>query len=180
MSDFTWENLPLLTTTRLSLRALTQLDRQALFAIYGDAEVMQYASDPAFPDLSYVDQMLASVETLFQQRQSIEWGITLLHDDVVIGTCGLHSFDFERGSAEIGCLLKRAYWGQSLMREALEAVIAFGFTVLTLNTLQADIDAPNTRSMLLFQRLGFAQEGDAGTIYTRRRHSVCAALTGES
>jgi [ribosomal protein S5]-alanine N-acetyltransferase len=169
MSDFTWKTLPLLTTSRLHLRALTQLDRQALFAIYGDAEVMHYASDPPFPDLSYVDQMLTSVATLFQQRQSIEWGITLQHDDAVIGTCGLHSFDFAQGSAEIGCLLMRSYWGQSLMRQALEAVIAFGFDVLKLNTIHADIDAPNIRSIRLFQRLGFAQEDGKGTIYTRRR-----------
>jgi [ribosomal protein S5]-alanine N-acetyltransferase len=169
MSDFTWENLPLLTTGRLYLRALTPLDRQALFAIYGDAEVMHYTSDPVFPDPSYIDQMLTSVATLFQQRQSLEWGITLHHDDVVIGTCGLHSFDFAQGSAEIGCLLKHSYWGQALMQEALEAVIAFGFTVLHLNTIYADIDAPNMRSSRLFQRLGFAQVDDAGTIYTRRR-----------
>jgi ribosomal-protein-alanine N-acetyltransferase len=168
VSDFVWDSVPVLKTARLKLRALTPPDREALFAIYGDSAVMRYASDPAFPNLAYVDMMLVSVATLFQRRESLEWGLALHTGDQVIGTCGVHSFDSGRLEAEIGCLLHRAFWGQSLMREALEAVIAFSFDGLHLHALHADIDAPNTRSLSLFRRLGFQPAARGETIYTLR------------
>ena len=171
MTDFMWDKIPSLITPRLHLRALTPHDRHDLLAMYGDPEVMCYTSDLPFPDLTFVDQLLDSVATLFQQRESLEWGITLTTGSQVIGTCGLHSFNKRRNTAEVGCILHRAYWGQSLMRAALEIVIEFGFTRLRLDRLHADIDAPNSRSIRLFQRLGFRSECAESTIYTRHKPS---------
>lgn len=172
VAPFVWDAVPILRTPRLVLRALTTADRADLFAIYGDAEVMVFTSDPAFPDLSYIDQMLASVARLFAERVSLEWGISLLPEGRIIGTCGLHSFDTEQQGAEIGCILGRAYWGQGLMREALSAVIAFGFARFDLQMLKADIDAPNVRSLALFQRLGFTPEGAESTVLVHRRREA--------
>jgi RimJ/RimL family protein N-acetyltransferase len=164
VDPFGWDALPTLRTPRLDLRALTTADRADLFVIYGDAAVMAFTSDPAFPDLSYVDQMLASVARLFAERTSLEWGVSLRAEGRIIGTCGLHSFDAEQQCAEIGCILGRAYWGLGLMREALSAVIDFGFERFGLQTLKADIDAPNVRSLALFQRLGFVPITAGSTI----------------
>ncbi|MCE7979701.1 MAG: N-acetyltransferase [Caldilinea sp. CFX5] len=172
VAPFGWDAVPPLRTPRLDLRALTPADRADLFAIYGDAAVMVFTSDPAFPDLTYVDQMLASVARLFAERASLEWGVGLRAAGRIIGTCGLHSFDQEAQCAEIGCILGRAYWGQGLMREALSAVIAFGFDGFNLQTIKADIDAPNHRSFALFQRLGFAPAGAGSTILIRRRQQA--------
>lgn len=174
LAEFRWTALPELYTSRLHLRALTERDRNDLLAIYGDAEVMRYTSDPPFRELAYVDQMLASVAKLFTERQSVEWGVTLRDTHRVIGTCGLHSFDAETESAEIGCILNRVYWGQGLMREELEAVIMFGFERLDLHTICADIDVPNHRSIRLFQRLHFQQEQPNSTIYLRQNPTLKA------
>lgn len=169
VAPFGWDALPTLRTPRLDLRTLTPADRADLFAIYGDAAVMEFTSDPAFPDLSYVDQMLASVVRLFAEQASLEWGVSLRAEAQIIATCGLHSFDREAQSAEIGCILGRAYWGQGLMQEALSAVIAFGFDRFDLQAIKADIDAPNVRSLALFHRLGFTPEGTGSTLLIRRR-----------
>lgn len=81
MANFDWVTVPSLTTDRLELRSLTSKDKHDLFQIYGDPEVMRFASDPAFPDESYVDQMLESVNQLFANRESLEWGIVVLEAD---------------------------------------------------------------------------------------------------
>ena len=164
VAPFGWAALPTLRTPRLDLRALTTADRADLFAIYGDTEVMAFTSDPVFPDLSYVDQMLASVARLFAERTSLEWGVSLRAAGRLIGTCGLHSFDADQQCAEIGCVLGHAYWGAGFMREALSAVIDFGFARFGLQTLKADIDAPNVRSLALFQRLDFVPITAGSTI----------------
>lgn len=170
MTAFQWDHLPLLSTPRLLLGALTPDDATDLFAIYGDAAVMEFSSDPPFPDRSYIDQMLGSVQQLFRERQSIEWGIVLRTANRVVGTCGLHSFNEDARSAEVGCLLARQHWGQGIMREALTSVIAFGFDSFDLQVLHADIDAPNVRSLRLFGRLGFlpATEGSTMLVLTRQ------------
>ncbi len=174
MRQALWESLPELSTTRLTLRPLTEADRDALFAIYGDAEVMRYASDEPFADVAVVDRMLTSVQRLYAARESLEWGVALRQSGALIGTCGLHSFGQDRSGAEVGCLLARAYWGRGLMREVLELVIGVGFGALDLSELRAEIDAPNTRSHALFTRLGFARDAASG-ISTLHRTAGSAA-----
>lgn len=158
MPPFQWDRVPVLTTSRLELRALTAHDTADVFAIYSDAEVMEFTSDPPFPDPSYVPQMLASVQHLFAHHQSIEWGIVVRAENRIVGTSGLHTFEPSIQRAEVGCLLARQYWRQGMMREALTAVIDFGFHHFDLHSLRADIDAPNVRSLALFRRLGFTRE----------------------
>jgi [ribosomal protein S5]-alanine N-acetyltransferase len=153
-------SLPILLTDRLALRALKASDKEDLFSIYGDAQTMQFASDPTFLSLETVDEMLRSVERHFLDGTSLEWGVEDKATQRLVGTCGLHSFESDPPSAEMGCMLKRSHWGQGLMFEAANAVITFGFRELALTAISADIDAPNVRSQALFKRLGFAITGE--------------------
>lgn len=153
--------LPELTTPRLRLRALRRgADDEALFAVYGDATVMRHASDPPFGHPAEVARLHDSVERLLAARLSLEWAVALRADDRLIGTCGLHSFNWPARQAEVGCLLARAHWGQGLMSEALRALIAHAQAALGLHTLLADIDADNLRSQRLFTALGFDPRPD--------------------
>lgn len=158
--------LPTLHTPRLALRALHAGDAPALFAIYGDAEVMRFASDPPFAEPATVQTMLASVARLLLEGESLEWGLVERDGGALVGTCGLHSFESHAGSAEVGCLLARHAWGRGLMREALAAVIEEARGPLGLAQLRADVDGANLRSIQLFSSLGF--QPVEGTLYERR------------
>jgi len=136
-----------------------EADIDALFAIYGDAEVMRHASDPPFADRDTVRVMLASVSALLAEGRSLEWGVADRQTDRLIGTCGLHAFEAEPARAEVGCLLARSHWGRGLMREALEALFVHAREGLGLAVLRADIDVGNDRSAALFRRLGFRPVG---------------------
>jgi [ribosomal protein S5]-alanine N-acetyltransferase len=155
MPTFNWVTLPELRSQRLLIRALSAADSADLFAIYGDPEVMAFAGDPPFAEPGVIAQLLASIDRLFSEHQALEWGIVHAQEGRVIGTCGIHSFTSDGTAAEIGGLLARRSWGQGLMAEALTGVIDLGFATLGLESLRADIDAPNLRSRRLFQRLGF-------------------------
>jgi RimJ/RimL family protein N-acetyltransferase len=166
---FDWATLPVLRSKRLLIRALGPADSADLFAIYGDPEVMEFASDPPFAEPGVIAQLLASIERLFRERQALEWGIVHAQEGRVIGTCGIHSFSADGTAAEIGCLLARRSWGQGLMAEALTSVIDLGFSTLGLESLRADIDAPNLRSRRLFQRLGFQPAPSLAPLLTLNR-----------
>jgi [ribosomal protein S5]-alanine N-acetyltransferase len=157
--------VPIICTPRLVLRAMASTDSVDLFAIYGDPHTMLYASEEPFPSIATVAQMLLSVESLRCEGTSIEWGIELVSAKRLVGTCGLHSFNSATSTAEVGCMLARNYWGQGLMREALQVLFAFAAEQIGLSRLRADIDEPNQRSRILFDRLGFHLQH--GTIYER-------------
>ena len=85
----------------------------------------------------------------------------------------------EPETAEIGFILNREYWGQGLMRQALEAVIDFAFTTLDLHRIEADVDVDNTTSLGLLERLGFKREGlfhDRWYVYEEWQDSVMLGL----
>lgn len=138
-------------------------DVSDLFAIYGDPEVMRYASDLPFSEPATVLTMLESVNRLLAAGASLEWGIEKKPHGHLIGTVGLHSFEPSRTAAEVGCLLVKPAWGQGYMREALHPVMNYARDELGLKRLVADMDAANTRSIRLFESLGFCHQ--ARTIY---------------
>ncbi len=158
--------LPHLTSDALTLRPLRIQDTEALFAIYGDAQVMRHTSDDPFPGPETVAEMLRSVDRLLARGESLEWGIECNQTGALIGTCGLHGFDAGLTTAEVGCLLLRSAWGKGVMRHALSVLMGYATGPLRLKRLRADIDAPNLRSIRLFVALGFVPIG--GTLYERQ------------
>ena len=116
---------------------------------------MRTTSDPTFESPRQVAQMLQSVARLLEQGRSLEWGVEILATGELVGTCGLHTFDAARSSAQVGCILAHRAWGRGYMREALQAVIAYARQPLFVEILEAEIDEPNLRSHALFKRLGF-------------------------
>lgn len=64
-----------LKTQRLIMHSMTASDRDSLLAIYGDPEVMRFASDETFSSPATVDFMISNVRYLFNEELSIEWSI---------------------------------------------------------------------------------------------------------
>jgi ribosomal-protein-alanine N-acetyltransferase len=150
--------LPALHGPHILLRAMDDADAPALFAIYGDPEVMRYTDEPPFPDQATVGPMLRSVRDLLAQGSSVEWAIVPKAGGPVIGTCGLHGFDDAAGMAEVGCLLRRADWGRGIMREAVDLLAAYARDTLRLRRLAADVAPDNVQAQRLFAKLGYRQE----------------------
>lgn len=148
---------PRLEARRLWLRALHFGDVHSLFAIFGDAEVMRYAGEDPFRELSTVIRMLVHMDEQRIEGRSMEWGIQVRSGQGLIGTCSLHGLDRSRGLADVGCMLARTAWGHGYMQEALDTLFDYARHGLGLTLLQADIDAPNHRSIRTFAALGFKQ-----------------------
>ena len=147
--------LPDIHGSRIFLRSLRQDDAARLLDLYGDPVVMRFTDERPFPDLDTVALMLESVRTLLASGESLEWAIALKESDVLIGTCGLHSFDRATATAEVGCLLMRAEWGKHYMSEALRLLMGYAGDVLRLRRLVADVAAENHRSQRLFRSMGY-------------------------
>jgi ribosomal-protein-alanine N-acetyltransferase len=94
--------------------------------------------------------------------ESVHWGIVPTAHDHVAGTIGFYrGFDDARG--EVGYVLRPAYRGRGLMREALALVLADGFGRLDLRTVVAFTEPTNAPSVALLRRAGFVVDPDDAT-----------------
>ncbi|MBN7820560.1 GNAT family N-acetyltransferase [Bowmanella yangjiangensis] len=153
--------LPTLGGHRLYLRHIIPSDVDALLGVYADPKTMRFAADPVFTDTTMMQKMLQSVACLYASGESFEWAIVLKESGLLIGTCGLHSFNTARNQCEVGCLLGSAYWGKGLMQEALSTLIPYAREI-GIQRLLADIDQQNLQARRFFIKQGFQLQGDNG------------------
>lgn len=158
-------SLPSIDAASVRLRALRQGDAEALFRIFGDATVCRYWSSPPLADLRAAEALQREIDEGFASRSLFQWGIVEVVNDRVVGTCTLASLSEAHERAAIGFALAREAWGRGYVTEALPALLDFGFEVLGLHRIEADVDPRNERSIRLLERTGFMREG-----YQRERH----------
>jgi [ribosomal protein S5]-alanine N-acetyltransferase len=160
---FDFSIFPTLTTPRLVLREIVPGDAPGIFAIRGDYEVTRYNIGAAYLDLTQAGELIAGMTRQYHEHKELRWGITLKPevggDGTVIGMCGFNYWHRTDRRGSIGFDLARAYWRRGIMREALEAILDFGFTHMSLNRIEADASTENTVSIALLERLGFRREG---------------------
>jgi ribosomal-protein-alanine N-acetyltransferase len=156
---FDFAEFPILETARLRLREIIPDDDEAIFAIRGDYEVTKYNIGAAYSDIEQAQNLIDAMTHLYQEEQEIRWGITLKNENIVIGMCGFNYWHGDDKRASIGFDLNRQFWKRGIMREALYAVLGFGFKQMELNRIEADASAENRASIKLLESLNFQQEG---------------------
>ncbi len=75
-------------TKRLVLREMRPDDVEAIFAIYGDEEVMHYRDVLALSRLEEAQDFLEQIRARCEQGEEMHWGITLKGEEQLVGTCG--------------------------------------------------------------------------------------------
>ena len=148
-----------LDTARLTLRPPRRGDEADLYAIHADAEVMRYFSEPPWTDPARAARQIDEDAARFANEESFRFAIILKETGRQIGNCTLYALHRQNRRADMGYALARAHWGLGYMSEALQALLAFGFTELDLHRVEADVDPRNAASATALTRLGFVQEG---------------------
>ncbi|WP_439378532.1 GNAT family N-acetyltransferase [Amycolatopsis lexingtonensis] len=164
--------MTLLATPRLTLRPLTEADREAVVKVFADPEMSRYFaadfSDPAAAS-AMVDRRLAFRGPPGQGHWVIE------RDGEVIGVAHLRpSGELPGGVPELGYYVASAHAGQGLATEAARAVLDHGFGTLGLPAIWALVHENNAASRKVAAHLGFL---DVGTgIHYGDLHRVLVAL----
>jgi len=166
---------PILETPRLILRRLTAYDAEALHAMFSDAETMRYWSSLPHQTLAETEAWIE--ESLQAMARGDAHDFAVLREGHVVGRAA-----FWMGN-EIGFIFHRDVWGQGVAREAVGAVLRYGFDTLGFETVKADVDPENLRSIVLLERLGFRRTGYAERTFKlgdRWTDSVYLELTAEA
>mgnify|MGYP003597135014 CR=1 FL=1 len=117
---------------------------------YIDKERMKTREDA----LALIQKMTDGIHT----GTGINWGISLRNDPTLLGTIAFWRLIPENYRAEIGYMLHPNFHGRGLMSEAMTEVIRYGFEVMNLHSIEANINPGNEVSRKLLLKFGFQKE----------------------
>lgn len=158
MLTISFNSFPVLSTTRLQLRRIELSDANDLFILRSDPRVMKFMDKPLFTSVNEAVQVIDKIRSDFDSNESITWGMSLKGDLKMIGTIGFWKITKEHHRAEIGYLLHPDHWGCGLMQEAIKPVLDFGFNVMRLHSVEANVNPENAASIRFLEKIGFVRE----------------------
>ena len=129
--------IPTINTERLTLDGLTDEDAFEYLELCSDAELNKYWG---YEDLKHIDgndkarSLIRVAKDDFAKKIAINFAIRL--NGKLIGEAVLHNFD-AKGNAEVGCRIKREYFGNGYGKEAVNAVSEWGLYTALLDTIKA-------------------------------------------
>lgn len=150
---------PVIDTDRMVLRPLDPGDDSAIAGYLGDAEVARWLVRVPHPFTIEDAGDFVSQSRLTGDAGTAATLAMVLRGDGrarLRGVVALHSLD---GRPEIGFWLGRPYWGHGLMGEAVDALLAWAFATLDIDTIIAGAFKGNKASLAIQARQGFEVTG---------------------
>lgn len=145
-----------LETDRLLLKNISREDNTFILSQFSDKDVNKYLYDAEpMMDITEADELIdfyIHSELKGQHR----WILIRKYDGAKIGTCGFHCLDILHKKIDIGYDLKKEFWGNGYMTEALNTAIDFILQNYDIHQIDAHIYYKNEESILLAQKLGFS------------------------
>jgi len=158
MLNLNFNPFPVIETERLVLRRLDAADAAELFYIRTHPTVLRYTNMAVHQDVAETETYIKRILANEAAGAAIMWAIALKDDLKIIGTICYWNIEPENDRAEIGYILHPGLHAKGLMSEAVSAVIPYGFDVMELQTIVADLHEKNTASVSLLKRRGFVKE----------------------
>lgn len=149
---------PILTTTRLNLIEIKEEHLPDIYNLFSNKQVNQYYNVVPLKEIDEARKYVDWFYSRLKEGLGIRWGITLKDTSTIIGTLGFNNYTANH-RANLGYELLPEYWNNGYMVEALKAIIQYGFEILQINRIEAEVMQGNTASEKLLSKLGFTREG---------------------
>ncbi len=153
-----FQPFPVLETDHLLLRAITPEDAPEVLAMRSNKELMQYLDRPLAQNINDALALVEKITLAHQNNEGITWGVCPKTTNKVMGTMGFWRLDKENYRAEIGYMLHQELQGKGLMREVMNVSLEYGFKVMNLHSVEANVKPGNTASLKLLEKYRFQKE----------------------
>lgn len=147
-----------LRTDRLTLRAHTEDDLDALLDYYADPDVARYLLTPPWTPTSAPGHLAERIPRTGLDTPSRALALVVEHEGRVVGDVVLWAIDPAGATAEIGWAFHPDVAGRGFATEAAGAVLELAFARYGVHRVVAQMDARNTSSAALCERLGMRLE----------------------
>jgi ribosomal-protein-alanine N-acetyltransferase len=149
---------PNITTGRLNLRKIDSDDVNEIFFLRSDSRVLKYLDGEPVKSLDDALKFIKLINEMEAKNDCITWGITLKRNNKLIGTICFWNIKPEHYRAEVGYVLHPDYHRKGIMQEAMDEVLKYGFNVMKLHSIEADVSPQNIDSIKLLERNNFIKE----------------------
>ena len=153
-----FDEFPHLETERLLLRKLELSDAKEIYATRSHPVVMRFMDSRVHTNVEDSQKFIQENLDIFAMKNGLFWAILEKKTQNFIGDFAFWKIDRKNSRGEIGYTLKPEFWGKGLMKEAMRALLNFGFQDLNLHSVEANINPENDNSRNLLRGLGFRKE----------------------
>lgn len=157
MLNINFNPFPVLTTPRLTLRQPFATDRDDLFRLRSNPELMRFIPRVIAKTPDDATKLIQQFNNYIYANEAITWLIVKNDSPQVIGTVGYIRIDKDNHRAEIGYMLDTVYQGMGIMDEAIKAAIDYGFNTLKLHSIEALVNPLNQPSGKVLLNNGFSK-----------------------
>ena len=155
MLKIDFQPFPCLKTERLILRKIAYEDQQEVFELLSNKNTAFFFQRPYAQNLDDASDFIQKIFAGIKADEWIFWGISLLGQQQLIGTICLWNIDKINDKAEISYELLPDYQKKGYMKEALTAVVTYGFQKMKLKTVEAYTKRNNISSIKLLEKSNF-------------------------
>lgn len=149
-----------LETERLLLKSISSEDSEFILSQFSDDDVNQYLYDAEpINDIKEAEEII-NFYTGDEFYGQYRWILVRRCDGKKIGTCGYHCWDRTQKKIDVGYDMKKEFWGNGYMYEAMKAILDFADKNLDLHRYDAHIYNENTKSIAFAKKLGFEFNGE--------------------
>ena len=144
------------------LRKISSDDADFFFESLREETISRYLSLGPLVSQSYSKKLLKKYEKFWGEKVQFNYTIELRgknHDIKKVGAISVWRISWLHNRAEIGIWITPKYWSMGFAKRALSLIKIVGFVHLKLNRLEAHIAVKNKRSINLFKKRGFIEEG---------------------
>jgi len=150
---------PTMETDRLILRKISLADEEEIFSYASIPEVSKYVSWECHETIEDTREFINLTLERYSKDEAGEWALVLKNTNRIIGIAGFVQYRKEHKSIEVGYVLARDYWRQGFAAEAVQRLIRFAFTEMSLNRVEAVHFPDNEASGRVMQKVGMTYEG---------------------
>lgn len=152
------QQLPVLTGTHVTLRALRASDAPSLLAMLTTEEVTRFISPPP-TTVEGFERFIAWTQRMWAEGTYACFAVTVAGCDTAIGIFQVRALEPGFGTAEWGFAIGTPFWGTGVFEQAARLMLAFAFDTLDVHRLEARCAVRNGRGNGALQKIGAVQEG---------------------
>ena len=138
-------------TERLILRAVTVEDAEAIFAWASDPDVNKFMIYPLHENTDVTREWLKTRD--INGKDEFDLGFVLKKTGELIGQGGLFYHE-DLDAWEVGYNLRKDYWGQGLVPEAIQAIIDYVDKEKGIRAIVGEFAKDNKKSKRVMEKLG--------------------------
>jgi RimJ/RimL family protein N-acetyltransferase len=152
-------NKPMLETERLVLRPLSVDEADSLHRISNELNVRLYLWDNEHISEATIRSLIAHCDGMFSKEKIGVFGVRMRGREDLLGFCGFVRLKGMEES-ELWYELTQKVWGRGIASEAAWACVRYAFEEVGMERVIAGVDAPNTASLRVIEKLGMKYLGN--------------------